>query len=416
LSLIADLYNDSIQRNHARFMAFYDGLPPRLRQQYELERRAGKLTTVYTCKQPSDGRWVQDFERGVNGRINPDTWQTDTSIGDWFYNRHWKYQPLSWTVHMLVDIVSKNGNLLLNVVLRPDGSLDPEVETMLHQLADWTAVNGEAIYGTRPWLVFGEGPIQVKGGAFKEDFKYTASDIRFTTKGKTLYAIALGWPDDGKIVIQSLARTDDSSVNKIKRVELLGCKGKLKFTQTAEGLAVELPAQKLSDLTCSLKITGSNLKPVTPPVTAPVARPDSNGDVFLSATNAALHGSQLQLETQGGLPDIGYWDSGDAWVSWTAQMPKTGTFNVSVTVATLNTEASFVVEVGGETLSAQAPLTGSWDKFQTVDIGQFQIIQPGELVVKVRAKDKATWKAINLNSVSLTPTEPAPPAAIPPKN
>jgi alpha-L-fucosidase len=246
-------------------MAFYDGLPPRLRQQYELERRAGKLTAVYTCKQPSDGRWVQDFERGVNGRINPDTWQTDTSIGDWFYNRHWKYQPLSWTVHMLVDIVSKNGNLLLNVVLRPDGSLDPEVETMLHQLADWTAVNGEAIYGTRPWLVFGEGPTQVKGGAFKEDFTYAAKDIRFTTKGKTLYAIALGWPDDGKIVIQSLAKTDDSSVNKIKRVELLGCKGKLKFTQTAEGLTVELPAQKLSDLTCSLKITGSNLKLATPP-------------------------------------------------------------------------------------------------------------------------------------------------------
>jgi alpha-L-fucosidase len=105
---------------------------------------------VYNCKQPSDGRWVQDYERGVNGGINPHPWQTDTSIGDWFYNRHWKYQPLSWTVHMLVDITSKNGNLLLNVVLRPDGSLDPEVETMLHQLADWTAVNGEAIYGTRP--------------------------------------------------------------------------------------------------------------------------------------------------------------------------------------------------------------------------------------------------------------------------
>jgi alpha-L-fucosidase len=164
---------------------------------------------------------------------------------------------------MLVDIVSKNGNLLLNVVLRPDGSLDPEVETMLHQMADWTGVNGEAIYGTRPWLVFGEGPTQAKGGAFKENFQYTAKDIRFTTKGKTLYAIALGWPDDGKVVIQSLARTDDSSVNKIRHVELLGYQGKLKFTQTAEGLTVELPAQKLSDLTCSLKITGSGLKPAT---------------------------------------------------------------------------------------------------------------------------------------------------------
>ena len=113
----------------------------------------GKCQAVYTCKQPSGGRWVQDYERGVDGGISPYPWQTDTSIGDWFYNRHWKYQPLSWIVHMLVDIVSKNGNLLLNVVLRPDGTLDPEVETMLHQLADWTAVNGEAIYGTRPWLV-----------------------------------------------------------------------------------------------------------------------------------------------------------------------------------------------------------------------------------------------------------------------
>jgi alpha-L-fucosidase len=381
LSLIADLYNSNLQYHH------------------------GQLTAVYTCKQPSDGRWVQDFERGVNGRINPDPWQTDTSIGDWFYNRHWKYQPLSWTVHMLVDIVSKNGNLLLNVVLRPDGSLDPEVETMLHQMADWTAVNGEAIYGTRPWLVFGEGPMQVKGGAFKEDFKYSAEDIRFTTKGKTLYAIALGWPDDGKVVIKSLAKTDDSSVNKIKRVNLLGYKGKLKFTQTDQGLMVELPAQKLSDLTCSLKITGSNLKPVTPPVPETVIHPDSKGDVFLSATNAALHGSQIQLEERGGLPDIGYWDKADDWVSWTVQMPKTGIFKVSATIATFNADANFVVEVGGEKISAQAPMTGSWDKFQTIDLGQIQIKQTGNLMVKVRAKDSASWKAINLNSVQLTPAD-----------
>jgi alpha-L-fucosidase len=378
LSQIANLYNDNIHHN------------------------GGRLTAAYTCKQPSDGRWIQDFERGVNGGINPFPWQTDTSIGDWFYNRHWKYQPLSWTVHMLVDIVSKNGNLLLNVVLRPDGSLDPEVESMLHQLAGWTAVNGEAIYGTRPWLVFGEGPLQVKGGAFKEDFTYSAKDIRFTTKGRTLYAIALGWPDDGKIIVKSLATTDDSSVNKIKRVELLGYRGKLNFTQNSEGLAVELPTQKISDLTCSLKISGSNLKPVTPIAATGMILPDSNGGLLLSATNAVLHGSQLQLETQGGLPDIGYWDNGDEWVSWTAQIPKAGTFNVSATVATLNADASFIVEVDGETISAQVPVTGSWDNFQTIALGQIQIKRPGDLVVKVRAKDKATWKAINVNSLKLT--------------
>ena len=265
LSLIADLYNDRIQRHRTGLM----NVPPRLRDQQEWTRRAGQPTAVYTCKQSSGGRWVQDFERGVSGGINPYPWQTDTSIGDWFYNRHWKYQPLSWTVHMLADIVSKNGNLLLNVVLRPDGSLDPEVETMLQQLADWTAVNGEAIYGTRPWLVYGEGPTQAKGGAFRENFQYTARDIRFTTKGKTLYAIALGWPDDGKLIIKSLARTGDAGMNEIKKVELLGYRGRLQFEQTAEGLVVSLPAAKLNDLTCALKITGNNLKPATPPGVSP---------------------------------------------------------------------------------------------------------------------------------------------------
>ena len=238
LSLIAHLYNDNAALHH------------------------GKVEVVYNCKQDSGGRWVRDYERGVGGGISPFPWQTDTSIGDWFYNKHWKFRPLKWTVTMLVDIVSKNGNLLLNVVQRPDGSLDPEVETMLHQLADWTAVNGEAIYGSRPWLVYGEGSVQAKGGMFKEDFNYTAKDIRFTTKGKTLYATALGWPDDGKIVIRSLAKTSDVKQNKISRVELLGGKGKLSFTQTAEGLVVQLPAGKTNALTCTLRIAGRTLKPV----------------------------------------------------------------------------------------------------------------------------------------------------------
>ena len=103
--------------------------------------------------------------------------------------------------------------------------------------------------------------MKAKGGAFKEDFKYTAEDIRFTTKGKTLYAIALGWPDTGHMTVRALAATGDGEVNKIKRVELLGYKGKLKFTQDANGLTVELPATKVSDYTCALKITGSHLKP-----------------------------------------------------------------------------------------------------------------------------------------------------------
>jgi alpha-L-fucosidase len=404
LSQIANLYNDSIQHNHAKFMAFYNGLPPRLRSQYELERRldADQLTAVYNCKQPSAGHWVQDYERGVGGGIDPYPWQCDTSIGDWFYNKHWKYQPLSWTVHMLVDITSKNGNLLLNVVLRPDGSLDPEVLAMLKQLADWTAVNGEAIYGTRPWLVFGEGAVKAKGGAFKENFNYTAKDIRFTTKGKTLYAIALGWPDDGKFVIKSLAATADASANQIQRVELLGHKGPLKFTQTAEGLTVELPAEKLSDLTCSLRITGKNLQPA-PLATSSAIMPDGEGRLTLPADEAVLHGDQLKLEEQGGKSDIGFWDNRDESVSWLAQVAKPGTYKVSAVVATLPGIANFAVEVGGQVISATVPATGDWGQFTTAELGTAEIKQASPLEVKVRSKEGADWQAINLNSVQLTP-------------
>jgi alpha-L-fucosidase len=372
---------------------------------YNANARAhrGKTEAVYNCKQVSGGRWVQDFERGVGGGISPDPWQTDTSIGDWFYNKHWKFRPLKWTVTMLVDIVSKNGNLLLNVVQRPDGSLDPEVETMLHELADWTAVNGEAIYGTRPWLVYGEGTVKAKGGMFKEDFNYTDKDIRFTTKGKTLYAIALGWPEEKKLLIRSLAKTDDPKQNQIKRVELLGHKGKLTFTQTADGLAVELPGERLSDLTCSLRISGDNLKPVTLPVLPVLITPDVKGRLTFGADDATLHGENLKLEEQGGKPNIGYWDNSSEWVSWNARITAPGTYQVNATIAAAAGDAEFVVEAGVEQLIAKVPQTAGWDKFTVVDLGAVQIKSAGDFTLKVRAKDAATWRAINLNSVRLTP-------------
>ena len=106
-SMIADLYNTSLKDHR------------------------GNLQVVYCCKQKSDGRWIEDLERGVMPKINPDPWQTDTSIGDWFYNRNWKNRKADWVIRSLVDIVSKNGNVLLNIVQRPDGSLDPDAEVSL---------------------------------------------------------------------------------------------------------------------------------------------------------------------------------------------------------------------------------------------------------------------------------------------
>jgi alpha-L-fucosidase len=199
-------------------------------------RHGGRPQVVYTCKQPSNGMWVEDVERGVLAGISEHPWQTDTSIGDWFYNRDWKFRPASWAIHMLVDVVSKNGNLLLNVVQRPDGSLDPEVEQLLAQMADWVAVNGEAIYGTRPWTTFGEGPVRAEGGAFKEDAAFTAEDIRFTTKGDVLYAFALGWPAKGLTV-----RALGTAAGRVSEVRLLGHSGRIEWAQDASGLRISVP-------------------------------------------------------------------------------------------------------------------------------------------------------------------------------
>jgi alpha-L-fucosidase len=378
LSMIAHLYNDNAALH------------------------GGKCEVIYNCKQHSDGRWVEDLERGIMPKIDPYPWQTDTSIGDWFYNKNWKFRPVSWVIHMLVDNVSKNGNLLLNVVQRPDGSLDPEVEQMLAELATWNAIHGEAIFGSRPWLVYGEGAVRTKGGSFKEDFKYSAKDIRFTTKGDTLYALALGWPESGKLVVKTLA----TAAGKISGVALLGSDAKLDWQQTAEGLVVTLPAQKISEYTTGLKITGSDLKPAPVVEEAVVVQVDSKGNYKLDANDAELHGDQIKVETKGVHSNIGFWDKGGEWASWKVQFDKPGKFKVNLSTATQHDGTAVTVEVAGEKLSAKPAKTGDWEKFQNCSAGTVEIKQAGVVTLAVRAADPATWKAINLRQVNLNPVAP----------
>lgn len=211
-----------------------------------------------------EGIGVQDVERGGLAEIKPSPWQTDTAIGDWYYNKNWKagdtgtmYRGTPWVVHTLLDVVSKNGNLLLNVIQRPDGALDPEVETLLAELTVWMAVHSPAIHGTRPWRLYGEGPTRTDSGHFKEDFGFSAADIRFTQAkdGSALYATALGWPEDGTLTIRSLA----GDAHRVARVELLGHDGALAITPSTEGLRVTLPERPTSTIACTLKLTGEAL-------------------------------------------------------------------------------------------------------------------------------------------------------------
>jgi alpha-L-fucosidase len=202
---------------------------------------------------------VEDYERGSSDIIQPAPWQTDTCIGNWHYQKGIKYKTVALVTQMLANIVSKNGNLMLNIPLRGDGTIDDDELAFLNGLAKWMDVEKEGIFDTRPWKIYGEGPV-AKGGMFNENkIKYGAGDIRFTSKGdNTLYAYFLGWPADGKLTIRSLSKGANPAGpldKNIASLTLLGSTEKIAYTQDADGLHVTLPATAPAEGACALKLT-----------------------------------------------------------------------------------------------------------------------------------------------------------------
>jgi alpha-L-fucosidase len=200
---------------------------------------------------------VLDIERGQLAAVRPNFWQTDTSVSknSWGHIEGQEYKTADSIVDDLVDIVSKNGSLLLNIGPRSDGTIpEPEVE-ILKAIGGWLRVNGEAIYGTRPWTQFGEGPTQIVEGSFADTKRkpFTSQDVRFTTKGGLLYATVLDWPADGRVVIKALAM-GAANVGTVRSVELLGASSAVTWSQAADGLRVQLPAVHPTDYAFSLKV------------------------------------------------------------------------------------------------------------------------------------------------------------------
>jgi alpha-L-fucosidase len=222
----------------------------------------GKVEAVYTSKGRTDcdtGTCVFDIERGVADQLQANAWQTDTCIGNWHYKREIEYKRPKQIIDLLCDIVSRNGNLMLNFPLPNSGELDPQELKILDEITRWMAVNSEGIYSTRPWKIFGGGPgtksAAVPDQRFNENSRkdLTADDVRFTTKANALYAFVMGWPQE-KASIPALALGGQNSVPRIRNIELLGYKGKLKWTQDAGDLKVELPKEKPSDYAVTFKI------------------------------------------------------------------------------------------------------------------------------------------------------------------
>jgi alpha-L-fucosidase len=202
---------------------------------------------------------VWDIERGQANEIQPLPWQTDTCIGGWHYDRglyeNNGYKTSKTIIQTMVDIVSKNGNLMLNIPVRGDGSIDEKERKIVEGIGAWMKVNSESIYATRPWKIFGEGPAQQKtakldGPGFNEGKgkAFTHEDIRFVTKGNVLYATAMGWPEDQKLLIKSLAKNSEHFQKEVQKIEWLPTKQSLTFERSEDGLKISLPEKTSDDL------------------------------------------------------------------------------------------------------------------------------------------------------------------------
>ena len=192
------------------------------------------------------GTAVPDVERGQFADIKPYFWQTDTAIAlnSWGYTEHNDFRPAEDIICDLVDIVSKNGCLLLNVGPKPDGTITQEDKAVLLKIGAWLKTNGEAIYGSRVWRRYGEGPTQVVDCQFADSIKknFTSRDFRFTTADGYLYAIAMKCSGDGEYCIRSLGEQDASKQANfhgiIRDVEVLGCGEKPQWSRDQEGLHI----------------------------------------------------------------------------------------------------------------------------------------------------------------------------------
>jgi alpha-L-fucosidase len=415
---------DGYQPDLMWFDSWLDEIPEQVRMQYlayyfNRARDWGK-DAVVTFKQTDLPRTVavDDYEKGRANRLTEFTWLTDDTIsrGSWCYTQDLRIKPTKEVVHVLIDIVSKNGQLLLNISPKADGAIPDDQKEVLLGIGKWLQVGGEAIYGTRPWVIFGEGPTRMKkGGHFVGSLSYSAQDIRFTTDGDTLYAVFLGQPAR-EATIACLGTQIGLCGGTVERVTLLGGQGELSFVQDENGLRVAFPEQLPSDIATAIKIEGLKITDYEPEIDdqlrgslwqtekhIPIVK-FKEGVAMLAAEDATLMGDKINTEAKDdGKTSIGFWDDPAEYVTWKVEFAEAGVYEVSGRFAAQK-QGSFRILVADCALAAKPPVTGAWDAFETVQLGTIEVAEPGKHDVKVTPVADG-WAAMNLSFIQLRKRE-----------
>jgi alpha-L-fucosidase len=204
---------------------------------------------------------LNDLEKSRMNKMGEQSWMTDETVsyGSWCYTENLKIKPTKDLIHVLVDVVSKNGVLLLNVSPMANGTIPEDQRKVLKEIGEWLKVNGEAIYGTRPWLTFGEGPTKEPEGHFKNHnafskLVYSSKDLRYTSRGSDIYATIFGWPEDKTVTLESFAEGVLDGNLEIIEISLIGYDGKINWEKTSDGIEISLPDKPVNEMAIVFKI------------------------------------------------------------------------------------------------------------------------------------------------------------------
>ncbi len=333
---------------------------------------------------------VEDFEKGRADDLTEHAWLTDDTIskGSWCFTDDLQIKDADEVIDTLVDIVSKNGQLLLNISPRADGTIPDDQRKVLLAMGDWLKANGEAVYATRPWLAYGEGPTRMgKGGHFVGEVRYGPADVRYTRSkdGSTLYATVLGTPT-GPLTLTRVAAKPGPTA----RVELLASGAAARYSLDPRGrLVIEPPA--LPDAPAhAFRLTGFELALAPLPV-----------EVTATAAQATLDGTALRLEEKGGRQCVGFWDDPAESVHWLVRFPAPGVYQIELDAAAL--QPSRVTLAGaGQSLAAPVPPTGDWGRPQPAPLGRLRVDNAGIAHLALRAAEPAGWRAVNVFGLRAT--------------